>query len=741
MLRNWYFRLMVSYFPIVLLTFFIIVSSSFLVVNEISRTGTEKADGIATEYVIDSLEQAAQDIETALSNEAVKNAAYYSYLNRSEERDVKYGVVRSLASLVKNNELIDSAYLYRASDGAVLTENGQISLDLFSDRPFLEQAWDNRSFRGWSPVRTYKESANEPAVKVITLYKSAPLPFGSEGLLVVNVNLYGLETMIGGMTNHDLSFLRIADSAGQQVYPPNNGEARADSGKVLTTASSESLGWTFKSGIQHSQLFGWVSVVSYVWIGIAVLTLVAALLYVVWISKRNYKPIQLMMSRIQTLQFQSDRSPVKMDDLSRIDRALEDLIHQSVDYEQQQRENLIIERRQLLFDLVNGGLSKQGNERIRKLRLLPDEGEFVVVAVRLNRHEEFCANNTPSEQNMLKFALGNVMQEVLRDNGLEGWGEWLAPDRMVYVLASTPDRPDLKSRARAGVTVAGEWIESHLRLSLSFAIGSVAGRWYGVPSSYRDALAALNRRISIGHGFMTDIDDVPSEQQPEMFKYMQLCADCVQDFRLTNESWRDRLDQIFREMEADAPKDEDVHSLMRLLLQTLGRELKGLSDSLRDCFEGELATKWADRLHSATSLTQMESLSLEYLNEIYRTYVSVSETKSYRAMIAEIRSYIQENFADPDLSLKHLSDRFQITGKYASYLFKQEYDMKFVDFLVALRMQHAEHLLAESDETIQSIAMQVGYANSITFGRVFKRTVGVTPGDYRKLKMIPSNPI
>ncbi|MFD1955521.1 helix-turn-helix domain-containing protein [Paenibacillus thailandensis] len=107
-------------------------------------------------------------------------------------------------------------------------------------------------------------------------------------------------------------------------------------------------------------------------------------------------------------------------------------------------------------------------------------------------------------------------------------------------------------------------------------------------------------------------------------------------------------------------------------------------------------------------------------------------------MINEMRAYIEEHFADPDLSLKHLSDRFDISGKYASYLFKEEFDMKFVDFLVQLRMKRAERLLAETDETVQNIALQVGYANSISFGRMFKRVVGVTPGDYRKLKIKPA---
>jgi len=103
-------------------------------------------------------------------------------------------------------------------------------------------------------------------------------------------------------------------------------------------------------------------------------------------------------------------------------------------------------------------------------------------------------------------------------------------------------------------------------------------------------------------------------------------------------------------------------------------------------------------------------------------------------MVSEMKTYIEENFANPDLSLKHLSDRFQISGKYASYLFKTEFDMKFVDFVTELRMKEAERLLVETDCPLQDIALQVGYANAITFGRVFKRISGITPGDYRRQK-------
>lgn len=738
-LNNWYFRLLVSYFPILVLTVSMIIFLSFIAVNEITRSETAKADRITTGYVADGMERTIRDVEFSVLNEAVKNANYAAYLNGSQETSVRYGVVHSLRLLVEDSDLIESIYLYRQSDDTVLTASGQTELPDFGDREFIQHAKDNRAYQGWSASREYREYDSLEPVRVITMYKQTPLPFGKDGILVINVDLYAVERMIGSMTNHEVSFMRITDAANQLIYPANRGDNEADSGDVLTTIASDSLGWTFQSGIQAGQLLGWVSIVSYAWVTLAVLTFVVAIIYIIWVTRRNYKPIQLMMNRIQALQFRSsDGGTVKTDDLTMIDRALENLIVQSKDYEEEHRESVILQRKQLFNDLISGVRNGQTIERMRKLNLLPSSGRYAVMVVRLNRYNEFQAENTLNEQNVLKFALGNVMQELAQNEGLQGWGEWSAPDRISFVFAVPDADAGMLDRLRATASVARQWVGEHLRFALSIGIGSIADDWSLIGQSYRDALSGMEYQLSIGRDAVTYSGDMPQGNPRGMFTYMQQCTECVQEFRLTNESWRDAIEQLFNQLETDTLKDEDIRSLMQLFLQMLSRELKDLSDTLNECLEGERASALHGKLKAASSLKELKEQLLDYLNDVFDTYVAMSETKSYKTMITEMRAYIQDNFADPDLSLKHLSDRFQISGKYASYLFKLEYDMKFVDFLVQLRMQQAERLLAETDETVQSIALHVGYANSITFGRVFKRTAGVTPGEFRKLKMRPS---
>ncbi|TCN01095.1 AraC-like DNA-binding protein [Paenibacillus sp. BK033] len=739
-LNNWYIRLLVSYFPILVLTVSMIIFLSFIAVNEISRSEMAKADRITTGYVVDSVERSIHEVEFNVLGEVESNKSYAAYLNgSSESTTIKYNVVHSLRSLIEDNDLVESIYLYRKSDNIVLTSSGETELSEFGDRDFLSKAEESREYKGWSASREFKEYDGLKPVKVISMYKETPLPFGKDGILVININLYNVGQMIGSMTNHQVSFMRITDAAKQPVYPGDDGSASG--GNVLTTITSQPLGWIFESGLQAGHLMSWVSVVSYVWVIIAVLTFGAAIVYIIWVTRRNYKPIRLMMNRIQALHLRgSDGTAVKLDDLTMIDRALENLIVQSRDHEKEQRESVVLQRRQLFNELISGQRSDQLMERLRRLKLLPDKGRFAVMVVKLNKYEEFQADNTLHEQNVLKFALGNVMQELANNEGLQGWGEWSASDRITFVFASAEGAAvtEMLNQLRRTAIVAREWVEGHLRFNLSLGIGSIVEDWNGIGGSYRKALNGMEYQFAIGRDAVTFSGDIPQDQPRGMFNYTQQCTNCVQEFRLTNEGWRDTFEQLFKHFETDVMKDEDILSLIQLFLQMLSRELKELSDTLNECLDEARIAEVLAGLRGAATLGEMKEQLSDYLVQVYDTYVAMSQTKGYKTMITEIRAYIQENFADPDLSLKHLSDKFEISGKYASHLFKLEYDMKFVDFLVQLRMQQAERLLAETDETVQNIALQVGYANSITFGRVFKRLTGVTPGEFRKLKMRPS---
>ncbi|MGC6586372.1 helix-turn-helix domain-containing protein [Paenibacillus sp. Dod16] len=738
--QNWYRKLLLSYSLSYFITITIIVFLSFIMFNEASREEAAKANGISTRFIMEDLDRSIHAIEMNVLNEVETSSLYSSYLfsTPSSDQNLMYSLVKRLRVLQTDSDMIESVYLYRHSDQSVLTTSGQSSLSSFPDRSFIEHAVKEHDYRGWSAVRSMTGLGENEPKQVISMYKNLPLPFGSQGLLVINVSMYRLEQMINPMINDSVSFLNILDSSGELIFEASQtGEDnRAKEGKVLTMLQSEQLGWTFESGLRAGQLYAWVSVVSYIWVVIGFVTVVLAVIYIVYISRRNYQPIKAMMNRIESIQLNMPQAA--KDELSVIDSALESLINRSMDYDKKHDENLQLQRSQLFMDLI-GGQKHEEELQSRMSELTPmtlteQPVGYVMMLGEINDYSGFQDVHTARDQNVLKFALMNVFQELSRNAGFNSWLEWISGSRVGILIAL----PEVKDETRPALIHAAEecrgWVEEKLRLPMSFGLGSTVTGLHEIGASYRSASEALGHRLVMGdHGVLIG-DELSKEDLSHLLPYLTEISELVKDFRLNNDGWRTRLQDMFVSFKEERLKDDIIRSLVNSMLQLLSREVGVLSGELRD----QLSESKDHMLAGAATLEELQSRISDQLTETYRTYVALSETKSYRAMISEMKHYIEEHFEDPDLSLKHLSDRFQISGKYASYLFKMEYDMKFVDFLVQLRMKRAEELLAETEFSIQEIAEKIGYANAITFGRVFKRTAGVTPGDYRKLKMKPS---
>ncbi|MGE6576288.1 helix-turn-helix domain-containing protein [Paenibacillus xylanexedens] len=733
--RNWHTKLMYSYFPIFLLTISILIFLSFLIVNELSRNETQKADMISTRYIVDTLERSLSDIELRLLEDIGANKTYSRFLEAGQGQlssQFIYDAASGLGRMLDQQDMIQSIYLYRMSDYQILTPRGMMRLEDFEDRAYIEQALKDRENLGWNLPRDYKERSFDVPSQVISMNKWLPLPWGGEGLLVITIRMYAVERQIDNMTNEKLSVLQVRDKSDNLIYTAHQMDPSA--GEILNRVTADKLGLVFESGIQSGQLYSWVSLVSYVWIGIGLLTIVGAVAGLIYITRRNTRPIQLIMNRIQALQPRAEEdeaAPSVKDELALIDRALEHLIAQTVDYEKQHHENLLIHRRQLLVDLMEGERMDSFRQRLRHLQPLEErfmEPKSVAVLI-----AEMNGDDLSTNQNILKIALMNVVEELVQnETQFGGWAEWFGNRRLIVVIASDEqeglDRELLMDLAKQ----MHMWIAENFRLRFTFGIGRTVSGWEEITRSYASADAGLQHRLTLGKDAIVLSEQLPDRIELQSYKYLQMLADFVREFRLTGDGWRTQLDQMFVAFSEDQITDNDIRMLLQSLIQMLSREFGELSERLQSQFAEEILTRLRSDIQQVETLEAIQEILQEWLKEVYRNYVSVNETKSHRAMINELRIYIEEHFDDPDLSLKHLSDRFQISGKYASYLFKEEFEMKFVDFLVKLRVEKACRLLSASDMAVQDIALQVGYANAISFGRVFKRIMGVTPGDYRK---------
>ncbi|MCD2501413.1 AraC family transcriptional regulator [Clostridium sp. NSJ-145] len=94
------------------------------------------------------------------------------------------------------------------------------------------------------------------------------------------------------------------------------------------------------------------------------------------------------------------------------------------------------------------------------------------------------------------------------------------------------------------------------------------------------------------------------------------------------------------------------------------------------------------------------------------------------------KQYIIKNF-NKNITLKEVADEVFLSQNYLSELFKKEMGEGFYDFLSRYRIQVAKDLLLTTNLRVYEIAENVGYNDSITFGRAFKKITGATPNSFR----------
>jgi AraC-like DNA-binding protein/mannose-6-phosphate isomerase-like protein (cupin superfamily) len=95
----------------------------------------------------------------------------------------------------------------------------------------------------------------------------------------------------------------------------------------------------------------------------------------------------------------------------------------------------------------------------------------------------------------------------------------------------------------------------------------------------------------------------------------------------------------------------------------------------------------------------------------------------------KISTYIRNRYKDTNLN--EMADYFHFNPSYLSVLVKKEFGKNLKDLLTDVRMSEASKLLKNTEMTIENIVYEVGYNNISHFYKVFKKTYGVTPNQYK----------
>src|SRR5262245_11711815 len=107
------------------------------------------------------------------------------------------------------------------------------------------------------------------------------------------------------------------------------------------------------------------------------------------------------------------------------------------------------------------------------------------------------------------------------------------------------------------------------------------------------------------------------------------------------------------------------------------------------------------------------------------------------SVIRSCQAWLAQNYERADI-VAELVRRSGLPKRTFDRRFRAATGYSPLAYIQALRIEEAKQLLETGSDPVEAVAREVGYEDTASFRRLFRRLAGITPGDYRRKLQLPN---
>ncbi len=143
----------------------------------------------------------------------------------------------------------------------------------------------------------------------------------------------------------------------------------------------------------------------------------------------------------------------------------------------------------------------------------------------------------------------------------------------------------------------------------------------------------------------------------------------------------------------------------------------------------EISRQFSDGIEACVTMQETALLQRKMV-QAYCDLVRTHSVKGYSPLIQQVMNDIFLHM-DGEFSLHSLAERAGVSDSYLSARFKEETGDTLSKWIREKRIDRAKGLLLRDSLTIAQVAEQVGILDVSYFIRLFRKEIGMTPGEFR----------
>jgi len=143
-----------------------------------------------------------------------------------------------------------------------------------------------------------------------------------------------------------------------------------------------------------------------------------------------------------------------------------------------------------------------------------------------------------------------------------------------------------------------------------------------------------------------------------------------------------------------------------------------------------------EKLRTADDIEEFSNMFYSLFSEICNK-VSQDKADKVRKLIMEIKTKIEDNFADRNLSPETISDSLNLSATYIGFRSCEKCSIS--EYINKTRIKYAQELLMNENITVKEAAQKAGFENLSYFFTLFKNHCNMSPASYRSACMKKGN--
>ena len=350
-------------------------------------------------------------------------------------------------------------------------------------------------------------------------------------------------------------------------------------------------------------------------------------------------------------------------------------------------------------------------------------------------------NNEPSlNQNIIEdeakfenssFILVNVIEELANQNNQ---GYMVEVDEKMYACLI-----NLKQQEEANVRIemfrianeAQKFIQETFKVNFTVSISNVHSTIIGISEAYQEANEVMEYKNVVGYSEIMHYDEMVNTKYPKNSYFYPLET----EYQLINsikvgelEKAKSIVNNVFDiNFSSKSISLKITKCFMFNMISTMVKALDEINNIYNDNLLEELNS--IDRLLECKTTSEMKSTLINIIGSVCN-YVSSKKKSGHKELIKNIVVFVENNYTDMNFSISMIGENFKMTPSYISKIYMEETGEGLLDFININRLEKAKQLLKEKKLSVNEITYAVGFSNSGTFIRAFKKYEGITPGKY-----------